>query len=864
MRVNTLRLGVLAVLCALAALTLLAGAPARAAGPVVQEESAVSVTSASVTLDAAIDPHGVPTSSYFEYGTSVSYGSTAPALPGVDLGAGEGAQSLSVHVQGLAAGTVYHYRVVAVGELEGAPVTVDGPDQTFITQATGGESMLPDGRAWEMVSPPSKQGAGIRGVGFEEGAEIQAAANGNGITYAANSPFVLNPAGNKAFESSQIISSRLAPGAWETQDIATPHTEGATFVPAGNTSEYKLFSNDLSLGLVEPDGHTPLPPLPAGSEKTMYLRTTNGEYKALVTSENVTPGAKFGGNGEAVGGVQLLFATPDLSHVVIRSSVGLVAGDGPGLYEWLEGQLVPVSVLPNGKFTEGGDANGEVSRPSISKDGSRIVFQGQQSGPLYLRDMARGETVQLDAPQEGQKAGNQPSVYGTANSEGSRAFFASPERLTVDSTATAGASDLYVFEVTSGRGEPLAGKLTDLTVDGNVGESAGVQSVIGASEDGSYVYFLANGVLGDAAGHGAGPGNNLYFERYDAATKAWTPPVFIAALANGDRPTWTLSSRALTSRVSPNGRYLAFMSERSLTGYENHDANSGVADEEVFLYDASTGHLACVSCNPTGARPVGVVDTNSYASLFEGGGNWGWMAANIPGWTNIRSGHAFYQSRYLSNSGRLFFNSADALVPADVNGKVDVYEYEPAGVGSCQGASHGASASDVFSEAAGGCVGLISAGTSSEESAFLDASETGGDVFFVTQSRLAAQDYDTSYDVYDAHECTSSSPCAPSPPLTPLPCVTGDACKPSPTPQPTIFGAPSSETFSGAGNIVPAASKPVVSARSTGGAQKLARALRACRRRPRRRRAGCESQARKRYGTRPSRVAKSQSAKRGR
>ena len=44
---------------------------------------------------------------------------------------------------------------------------------------------------------------------------------------------------------------------------------------------------------------------------------------------------------------------------------------------------------------------------------------------------------------------------------------------------------------------------------------------------------------------------------------------------------------------------------------------------------------------------------------------------------------ALYQSRYLSNNGRLFFDSADSLVAADVNGKEDVYEFEPAGVGGC-------------------------------------------------------------------------------------------------------------------------------------------------------------------------------------
>src|SRR6185312_1641786 len=103
-------------------------------------------------------------------------------------------------------------------------------------------------------------------------------------------------------------------------------------------------------------------------------------------------------------------------------------------------------------------------------------------------------------------------------------------------------------------------------VDGNAGETAEVLGVIGASEDGSSVYFVAHGVLGDAGEHGAVPGNNLYLERYDDAKKGWAPPEFVAALANGDEPDWQAprgeNLAYMTSRVSPNGRYLAFMSEK--------------------------------------------------------------------------------------------------------------------------------------------------------------------------------------------------------------------------------------------------------------------------------------------------------------
>jgi hypothetical protein len=149
--------------------------------------------------------------------------------------------------------------------------------------------------------------------------------------------------------------------------------------------------------------------------------------------------------------------------------------------------------------------------------------------------------------------------------------------------------------------------------------------------------------------------------------------------------------------------------------------------------------------------------------------------------------------RHLSNSGRLFFNSDDALVPADSNGTQDVYQYEPPGVANCT------EANPTFGARSGGCVDLISAGTSGEESAFLDASESGDDVFFLTRSRLVAQDIDAALDVYDAHVCTAEVPCLPEP-APPAPECSGDSCQ-----QPAVppnDATPGSLTFNGAGNVL--------------------------------------------------------------
>src|SRR6202035_1447301 len=96
-------------------------------------------------------------------------------------------------------------------------------------------------------------------------------------------------------------------------------------------------------------------------------------------------------------------ATPDLSHVVIASSVALTSNAVGGseyssLYEWVGGKLALVSVLPSGKSASQEElraslGNGsEDVRNAISNDGSRIVWEGTGTGRsthLYMRDTVR-------------------------------------------------------------------------------------------------------------------------------------------------------------------------------------------------------------------------------------------------------------------------------------------------------------------------------------------------------------------------------------------------------------------------------------------------------------------------------------------
>ena len=353
-----------------------------------------------------------------------------------------------------------------------------------------------------------------------------------------------------------------------------------------------------------------------------------------------------------------------------------------------------------------------------------------------------------------------------------------------------------------------SGHVTPLTVTLNAGEAPAVRGVVlGASEDGSYVYFVAGGVLSEneSANEKAAPGaDNLYVahsERRGAATE-WKVS-FIAGLSNEDSPAWAPNIYGnhhqlseLTAEVSPDGRYVAFMSEKALTGYDNIDANSGERDEELYLYDAQSGRLACASCDPSGARPVGRREA-SHTTAIDLGGAWQgrWVAASVPGWLesyNIER----YQPRYLSDTGRLFFNSPNGLVAQDTNGTEDVYEYEPDGVGDCD------STSATYSARSAGCIALISGGEGAQESIFLDASASGNDVFFTSSEGLVSAGSDGLYDVYDAHICSGEVPCSGSGGVvSPPPCDTADSCKTAPSSQPAIFGAPSSATFRGSGDV---------------------------------------------------------------
>jgi hypothetical protein len=801
------------------------------ASPTVSGESVGDVGSTTATVLAHINPGGVPTSYRVEYGTSTAYGYTSTET---NVGAGIDSVEVQAPIGGLqSGGALFHCRIVATNTLG----TTLGDDLTFVTQGTLGPSttVLADNRAYEMVSPVEKadgnvyvpefgtkytatSGSGVFLTSPEDPTTnypFQASADGNAVVYLADPLAAQGNGLTGNGEGNQFFAQRSATSGWATTDIS-PFAKGGSF--------YQAFSSDLSVGVIADTFEN------ISSTITLDVHS-NGVFSPLFTSAKSD--ARLSVDGLSSDGSHALFAT---GAALTPNAPNLGAANN--LYDAVSGQLYLVNVLPNGmpdanatfggKPVMAGQSLYSVYSDVISEDGSRIFWTDLNNHKLYVREndtmpqsplnakeectvSADACTLQVDAT-HGPEA-DAGARYQTASSDGSRVFFTSCSKLTEDSTAVCpGGEDLYEYNVTEGT-------LTDLSVDHQPGDTLGaeVQGVAGASADGSYVYFIADGVL--AGGATAGQ-PNLYVSDGGAA------PAFIATLAGA------VEVGPGNSSVTPDGRHLLFQSLLSLTGYDNEPTNSEACRNrgggpvleairtcnEVFLYDVDRNHLACVSCDPSGAPP---------ADASHLGGNVTESAVYEEGEQGTGKEQDTYHPRWMSDDGnRVFFDTGDALVPQDSNGRVDVYEWERGGDGTCQQEE--------------GCVNLISGGISTENSYFVDAGENGGDVFFVTRAQLASQDRNFNVDLYDARVNGGFFP------LTASEC-SGSGCQGVP-PAPPIFATPSSVTFNGVGNFpapIPLAGK--VTVKSLTSAQKLAKALKVCRKKVRKQRAECEKQARRRY-----------------
>jgi hypothetical protein len=504
----------------------------------------------------------------------------------------------------------------------------------------------------------------------------------------------------------------------------------------------------------------------AGATAEKYV-VTGGDLASAAAFQCAVRATNAGGTTVQVSAN--LLSSPAPAEPPAPKAEASMPGEEEQLYEaHTEGgttSLRGVCVQPNGRALVGDCAAGTLGdhynrrgllTHAISEDGSVIYWMAIVSssssgttGKLFAR-VDGSETIPVS---EGEGA-----AFLAASADGSKAIFSDKDWLQQ--------GGIRLFSLASKSSKAI-----------------GVGRFVGASSDLSHIYLVSS----EAKAAGATVGQpNLYL--YESESDAFT---FIATLSSADllerfspvdgRPT------RRGAQVNADGTAVAFMSRArpGFGGYDNTDQNSGAADYEVYLWRAGTGTLVCVSCMPTGARPTG--------RLFTGTNNFQiWVSGSLP----LALSQLHYPHVLSEDGNRLFFHSFDPLSLRDTNGKQDVYEWEALGAGNCEEESLG------FSEAAEGCVNLISTGESPSDSELVDASADGRDVFFKTNDSLDARDTGL-LDIYDARVDGGFAD-----PPEPVAACEGEACQNAP--EAPNDPSPSSLTFEGAGNVVeaPAARKP--------------------------------------------------------
>jgi sugar lactone lactonase YvrE len=704
-------------------------------------------------LRGVVDPSGIATEYHFEYGTTEAYGSSTPvellAAPAETL-LGEGESAVQAPIEGLQEGTVYHYRLVASNEA-GSVTTVDS---TFTTLARrpqqvcpnaefrkGASAGLPDCRAYELVTPADTRGSTpfAAGVKSGQGQFSDWLVAPSGANAGRSAFFFINGTGLPGFEGNGRLDGYKATRGAEAHPASGWGSDlaGPTYAQAGGTQPRQhgvAADQQFSFWAVEPGEG-----LPGALAAGTYLRTPSGfEPIGAGTHQDL----KAEGDFVSAGGTHVIFdSTERVEDAAPPQGIRAIYDRAAG-----EGTAHLVSVDPNGAaFGE------DATYVGATEDGTTVLFD--VGGALYAR--RAGQTYEVAAS---------PNVFAGVSTDGTRVFFAG-------GSSGEAPNDLFACDIGSG---PCAGSGSGAHAPTLIAPSS---IFVNVSADGSRVYFTSEEVLDHPADEGELGQHNLYSWDGSAVT-------FVAALssqdlvnfANSKEPInlarWTaavgsglVSGRALSpTRSSPNGAVLAFQSHAQLTSFDNDGKG------EIYRYDAdapSGKRIVCVSCDPGGGAPTGDALLQSTRDIT------GTAPAEV---------HTMIPN-LTENGGEIVFESADSLLPEDVNGVRDVYEWQAQGVDGCTPEE--------------GCLALISTGKSAGPSFLYGMTPNGSDVFLSTSEKLVGRDIVGSPSIYDARVGGGiPEPGAPT-------VCEGDGCQGAGSAPPNL-PSPSSNA-SGEGNVRPRA-----------------------------------------------------------
>jgi hypothetical protein len=731
-------------------------------GVEIRNQRTTDVSDSSASIEATIDPQGQDTTYHFEYTDALDFqlngfaNAISIPAPEAELAGSDGEQTVSEELTGLASDTGYRWRTVATnsdGTVRAAPAAF-GTYKTVESSCpnaalrTGPSANLPDCRAYEQASPVDKGGYDIAM------APILTPSGGDRVAFTSLGAFADAPAG--AFPNDYFAARGSD---WSTTPIGPPMAPRARL-----QSDYLIGTSPDYTKQIQASTAVLAPGAAEGRGNLYFHDTETGEYDLLLTAQDVDVVA---GNtlfvGSSADGSRMFFTVRGSGEIGgggggfdLNSTPPPPSGAKRNLYEYSDGQLKFIGILPDGSPAPDSDSpadgatddnGGEaLNNPkkgkraiqrTVSADGDRIYWTTTPNGsslngggrqvPLYLYDTTTDQSVLVSRRESDDSVRAAYFAYGTNAGD---AFLTSDGQLT-DDAHPAGA-DLYFYDADSN-------DLTDLT-PGSGPEQVDAK-VLGAAEDGSYVYFTATASLAP----GAPAGQRSLYAYHDGETR------YITTFAG------TPDLGFLYRRVSANGQYLALRTGAQMTGPWSFPAR---AKKQAYFYDYAQDTMFCASCDPASGAP-----TSDDVRFQEGTA---WPAQSTPPFF----GEDALRSRNASDAGQLFFETKTALLAADVNNKSDVYEFS-----------------------AGGELHLLSTGQNGADSYFGDASADGEDVYILTrEAGLVGQDIDPNYDVYDVK--ADGGIAAQSPPEQ-EPC-SGDQCQQPPTSPPTVD--PPKTTDPGPGN----------------------------------------------------------------
>jgi hypothetical protein len=462
-------------------------------------------------------------------------------------------------------------------------------------------------------------------------------------------------------------------------------------------TKLQLFSSDLATALLwgyDLPGAT-------GDESdrnSMYVEDTDTRALQPITVSQQDPLFLFDFLSEQVWGV-----SDDARHVAFVTTTRLLPDAAPSftpnLYQWDDGVLTMAGVLPDGRIPSGGAATFPAGfsgspnfRDAMSADGSRLAFTSPANDPstaqVYLR--IDGRTTHLVSKPEGTDQSDPTRVLLQGlTRDGQNVFFVSNSPLT-DDDGNSG-PDLYRFTDSSDPDND-AGNLTRISEDGDTpGDDSG-SSVVGFSEDGQIVYYHTQSDKLVVWDHGrrmviASP-----------VTRRTNSPFQLALTA----------SEPGYGRVTPDGKYMAVLIRDTLEGVHGPTGEETNGFFEMYLYSLRDRTFRCVSCPSKGATS----DVSIQPAVTEG---------------NPTIDNVAFRPHFLSDTGRVFFSTAEALLPQDTNALHDTYEFD----------------------GATGELTLLSSGEGRSPAMFADASASGDDVFILTRQALNTSDSDDLVDLYD-------------------------------------------------------------------------------------------------------------------